>query len=121
MKTQKRQLIDILFQYGLSISYRWIDSEIFGEDNNNNNDTGDVENDDFGSFPEDDSNIWTEYLLSVSTSKTYFYNPPPPIHFYTVFAHALLIYFSCFFLKFNTMISENEEAAFLEDRRFIVG
>lgn len=32
-------------------------SEIFGEDNNNNNNTGDVEKDDFGSFPEDDSNI----------------------------------------------------------------
>ena len=32
-------------------------SEIFGEDKNNNNNTGDVENDDFGSFPEDDSNI----------------------------------------------------------------
>ena len=36
-------------------------SEIFGEDNNN--DTGDVEHDDFGSFPEDDSNIWTEYFF----------------------------------------------------------
>ena len=30
-------------------------SEIFGEDKNNNNNTGDVENDDLGSFPLNDS------------------------------------------------------------------
>ena len=52
-------------------------SEKFGEDNNNNNNTGDVEKDDFGSFPEDDSNIWIEYLISVITSRTIFLQTPP--------------------------------------------
>ena len=96
-------------------------SEIFGEDNNNNNNTGDVENDNFGSFPEDDSNIWTEYLFSVITSKTLFLQTPSPYSFlYSPCICSFILFFLIFFY-FDRMNSENEEATFLEDRRFIVG